>query len=88
LGASGQTDRQTDRRTDLTKPIAAFRNSENTPKNRARDNSESEILGRVEWFTGTSFPEQFACAICVLVVLTSRDAIRLLLALYMSNRVV
>jgi hypothetical protein len=39
LGSCGQTDR----RRDLTKPIAAFHNFENTPKNRAGDNSKSEI---------------------------------------------
>jgi hypothetical protein len=39
------------------------------------DNFESEILGRVDWFTGTNFPEMFASAMCVLVVLNSRDAV-------------
>ena len=52
------------------------------------DNFKSEILGCVDRFTGTNFPEMFQNAICMLVVLTSRDAIRISLALYISNRVV
>jgi len=46
------------------------------------DNFESVILGRVDWFTGTNFSEMFASAIRMLVVLTSRDAIRTSLVLY------
>jgi hypothetical protein len=79
---------QTDRRTGMTKLIAAFRNFANAPKKRAGDNSEIEILSRVDWCTGTNFPEQFDGSMCRLVVLPSRDAIRTRLALYISNRVV
>jgi len=46
------------------------------------DNFESVILGRVDWFTGTNFPEMFVSAMCLFVVLTSRDAMRISLAFY------